>query len=454
MNDARVLLRGLPQRAVQILGAGYKLLLPPVLSGGHNTGTERVVDFLREQVGTVSRLGTELPDIISDDHQQRRPVPRKESSLSSTPAELREEASSLLKLLKQTLNARARLVVDYNKTFVNMCRSSHKVARDAVQRQSSMLNEYNDTVADICQRQLLQQEDEEELNAGPLESSLDESFRSVLQKLGVPCTGLLARSDIPTHLKVQQLLVASDLSPDDDDGLVEAAQELPRSRIQSVLSELRQKVAQHKMLLMGGRVEGKTLGKLSSEIRSLRAEAQKEISKNAARTNEVLAQTLGEPRALLGGDSSVDLLKELGRASVLCHLHSQDKDVNKTRSQLECDTRTEMIQRQGVKAFDSWFTETFRSQLGAQVRNWSDKLQKRFLEFMRVHNNNVEHLCNELRCPRFHTLRTMIERRVADAYQRADREVLFGHRPVLASVVDFADECLRGLGGHGQVDLV
>ena len=119
---------------------------------------------------------------------------------------------------------------------------------------------------------------------------------------------MLARSDIPTHLKVQQLLVASGLSPDDDDGLVEAAQELPRSRIQSVLSELRQKVAQHKMLLMGGRVEGETLGQLSADIRKLRAEAQTEISKNAARTSEVLMQAVQEPRALLlGGSESITM---------------------------------------------------------------------------------------------------------------------------------------------------
>jgi len=324
MNDARVLLRGLPQRAVQILATGYKLLLPPMIAGGGESGPTQAIAQLQQQVGTMSHLGAKLPDIVRLAAQRPQQAPHKISP--STPVELREDATALLQLLDKSLNIRAKLIVDYNQTFVNMCRASHRVARDSVQRQTRMLTDYNNTVADICQEELMLAGGvKEKIPHLPetLETDLDHSFRTVLAKLDIPCTGVFARSDIPTHLKIQQLLAASKLnSPAAAAAVDDAASQLPRARIQPLLSELRQKVATHKILLMGGGGQRQlaTLKQLSEDIERLRTEAQTEISKNTARTHEVLSEIYhNQPAQPLlstpNHDSSIDLLRDLGRTA-------------------------------------------------------------------------------------------------------------------------------------------
>ena len=126
---------------------------------------------------------------------------------------------------------------------------------------------------------------------------------------------------------------------------------------------------------------------------------------------------------------------------MLCHLNTQNDRVHRQSRELECDARTEMVQRRGLEAFGIWFTDTFRSRLGKHVGGWSSALRGGYLSYMREQTASVEHLASELRRPRYHTLRGSIENSIQKAYAEAEAAVLLGHRPIIASAIDLVNEC-------------
>lgn len=439
LDDTKIFLRGLPQRVANILAAGYKLLLPAA-AGGYGENSE-AAQLLRSEAATLAKIGAELPALA--ERCERAAPPGGLCGGSGTPQSILDDAESLLFMLGESLSVRAGILNRYHSAVVGCARKTQEAARGAVAREEQMLREYNTRVEDVCRAELLGGGDGEAEDGEVGEREIDTLFRGLLKKVGVPCEGVLARTDIPTHAKVGRLLAASDLPPLSALSGGEALKNLPRPRIFELTEQLREKAAEQKTLLLSaGARNAERLRALSEEVETLRDEARREIAKNNARSFELLElEDVSPPAGPPEVEAPEKLLRDLAKASVLCHLNTQNDRVHRQSRELECDARTEMVQRRGLEAFGIWFTDTFRSRLGKHVGGWSSALRGGYLSYMREQTASVEHLASELRRPRYHTLRGSIENSIQKAYAEAEAAVLRGHRPIIASAIDLVNEC-------------
>ena len=443
LDDTKVFIRGLPQRVANILAAGYKQLLPLAAGGGGGQETSSAAQLLQSEAATLAKIGAELPALADRCGGRAGGIGDGAigSAASGTPQSIVADAEGLLDTLRRSLSVRAGILNRYHTAVVACARKTQRAAREAVAREKHKLEEYNAHVENVCRAELLSGGSESAGNVGGKESEIDALFRSLLAKVGVPCEGVLARTDLPTHAKVGRLLAASDLPPLSALGGGEALQNLPRPRILELTERLRERSAEQKTLLLSAGAAGAArLKAVSEEVDTLREEARREIAKNNARSLELL-EFSEKPVSTGKPEAPEKLLRDLAKASVLCHLHTQDERVRRHSRELECDARTEMVQRRGLEAFGIWFTDTFRSRLAKHVGEWSSALKGGYLSYMRDQTLSVEHLTSELRRPRYHTLRGAIEKNIRQAYTEAEAAVLRGHRSIIASTIDLVNDC-------------
>ena len=445
LSDAKVLIRTLPNRVMRILSLGYKLLLPSILG----SGLEETKNILSSEAETCSRLGKDIPQLIKQLRVYKTPPVSPNVSRV-----LVQEGKSILDMLKQSLAARREVIVGFHSSMVQQAVKTHLLAKSMVQHQTKKLIEYNDLVDKTCQQVLIQKDDD---NVKPVVVQqrlikMEDLITSILRKLNIPKQGYLARSSIPPHIRIQRLLSVSDL-PSLGKGCTLILERLPRPKIANLLKVIREKEVLRKTLLLGRTnipERAAQLRELDLDIGKLREEVTREIVKNThisrkafKELDKSIGMNLTTPPSESMKPSVLKLLQDIGKVSVLCQLEEQEKQTQQHRQRIECDTRSDIIKRNGMESFSLWYTETLQNTITSYTLEWMKELDSVFSRSIHSLGVSISHLLNEIKRPRFHVIHQYIEGEILSMYKETESELLTEHRKILAQILNFSNQCLQ-----------